>query len=81
MNPSHSVEDPAIEGSDYVALVIEWDDIADIDERIDLDSFDEPATVVREALRPPRPLALATVIGAIGVLALAAWGVHRLATA
>lgn len=62
-----------MEGPDYVALVIEWDDIDDVG---------EGDTIVREPVRAPgRSLGVATVVGAIGVLVLAAWGVHRLTSA
>ncbi len=66
-----------------MALVIEWDDIADVDDRDDRSfSFEERVTMVHQAVRPPAPsLAIATAVGALGILALAAWGIHRLVTA
>jgi hypothetical protein len=64
-------ENPAIEGPDYVALVIEWED---------------PDTQVTQEVASPRALKLpkallqvaGTVAGAVGALALTAWGIHKL---
>jgi hypothetical protein len=63
-------EDPGLDGPDYVALVIEWDE--DEDE----------ATIVRE-LRPVSPVSSFTrtivgVVGALLALGLATWGLRRL---
>lgn len=75
MNAAHPAEDPAIDGPDYVALVIEWDDIEDLE---DVEDLGDTVTMVREPVRSTgRPLAFA-VLGALGVLVLATWGVHRL---
>jgi hypothetical protein len=60
--------DPGVEGSDYVALVIEWDDEED------------EVTHVEYRLPPRAPSSgkIATVVGALVALALATWAVHRL---
>lgn len=77
-------DDPGLEGPDYVALVIEWDQIAETIE-------DELAGTTTERLPRPRPPEAAhplrvvvAAAGALGALALAAWGyrrVHRPRTA
>lgn len=57
-----------LEGADYVALVIEWEDEADV------------ATLVRDR-RPDRPAmgrTLATVVGALAAIAFASWGIRYL---
>ncbi len=69
MQPSNTPdEDPGLEGPDYVALVIEWGDDDDV------------VTVVSAA--PPRApgvtRTLAAVVGALGAIALASWGLHHL---
>jgi hypothetical protein len=62
-------ENPSLDGPDYVALVIEWEE-------------DDQTTQVSEPkqLRMPKALlqVAGTVIGAVGAVALAAWGIHRL---
>jgi len=75
MQPSHSSQDvPGLEGPDYVALVIEWND-------------DDVATLVTSELaaEPPRSTGtvrtIAAVLGALGALMLAVWGIRRLRTA
>jgi hypothetical protein len=77
MNPSHPIADaPGIEGPDYVALVIEWGDLEDVSE---LGDIDDAVTLVNTASRSrERPRMIVTVVGALGVLALAMWGLHRL---
>ncbi len=64
-------ENPSLNGPDYVALVIEWDDVADDDEitqRIDR----KPTALLQVA---------GATLGAVGAIALAAWGIHRLRAA
>ena len=68
MNAFSFDEDPGIDGPDYVALVIEWDE-------------DDEVTTVMDAV--PNPIAppartIATVVGALAALAFATWGIHRL---
>jgi hypothetical protein len=67
-------ESPSVDGPDYVALVIEWDELADDLER---QLRAEPASLVAEPAQPswPRALKLAVGVGA----GLLAWRiVHRL---
>ena len=70
MNPSFSPEEiPGLEGPDYVALVIEWDD--------------DDATAVRAQAPAPSAIApsarkIATIVSALGAIALATWGIRRL---
>lgn len=84
MQPLSGLEQnvPGLDGPDYVALVIEWTDLAD-----DPDDPDNVASVVSsEMVLEPRPAALtgraiAAALGALGALALAVWGIHRLRAA
>jgi len=66
MNAFSFDEDPGIDGPDYIALVIEWDE--------------DEVTTVMDTARPVAPAArtLATVVGALAALAFATWGIHRL---
>jgi hypothetical protein len=57
---------------DYVALVIEWDEIAD---SIEDEITDRTAVPVTPRHR------LAAVLGGIAAIAFAAWGIHRLRAA
>jgi hypothetical protein len=60
---------PGLDGPDYVALVIEWEDSA--------------ATLVRPRAQPARtPMIrqIATVIGALIAIGVTSWGLHRLRT-
>jgi hypothetical protein len=67
---------PGLDGPDYVALVIEWDQLADsLDEELALEEL-EKTLPVKHGRRWGRSLGLAA--GAIGMLALAGWGLHRL---
>jgi hypothetical protein len=76
MQPASSREDvPGLEGPDYVALVIEWND------------EDDAVTLIAEDI-PPEPerrtgkaRTIAAVLGALGALVLAAWGLRRLRAA
>jgi hypothetical protein len=74
MQPSYPSEQvPGLEGPDYVALVIEWNDE---DEDSDaLGSRSEPS-YPRGTVRT-----IAAVVGALGALLLAAWGIRRLRSA
>ena len=76
MQPSLSSQDVhGLEGPDYVALVIEWNDDDDV------------ATLVTSSLavEPPRSTGtvrtIAAVLGALGALMLAVWGIRRLRSA
>jgi hypothetical protein len=74
MQPSYPSEDaPGLEGPDYLALVIEWND-------------DEDDTVALVPTAEPEPQGgtirtIAAVVGALGALILAAWGIRRLRSA
>ncbi len=60
-------DNPALNGPDYVALVIEWDD-----------SGDPTLVTERESAVPKALLQVAGVaLAGIGALALAVWGLHR----
>jgi hypothetical protein len=74
--PSHV--DPGLEGPDYVALVIEWD------EPVILEELEDAVTLETRPIRPPMPSLLAPVakgIAAIGAVVFALWGIHRLRAA
>lgn len=74
-----SDEDPGLEGPDYLSLVIEWDRIAD---SIDDEIADAADRAPSRSVAIPNPLrVVAAAAGALGALALAAWGVHRLRAA
>ncbi len=79
MNPSFlpPEEVPGLEGPDYVALVIEWGD-------------DDGAATTVSAGAPDRSSQssssmkmrkIATIVGALGAIALATWGLRRLQAA
>jgi hypothetical protein len=74
MQPSYPSDDaPAIEGPDYLALVIEWND--EEDDRATLVTSPEPA-------HPSGTIrTIAAVVGALGALIFAAWGIRRLRSA
>lgn len=63
------VDAPGETGPDYVALVIEWDDVEDDVTRV----VDRPHAVASPDLKK-----LMIGAGALGALLLARWGVHRL---
>jgi hypothetical protein len=75
MQPVTSVQDtPGLEGPDYVALIIEWND------------EDGAATLVGPEPEPePRYTSktrtIVAILGALGALVLAAWGLRRLRAA
>jgi hypothetical protein len=74
MQPSYPSEQaPGLEGPDYVALVIEWNDVED-DASVRV-THTEPASS-RGTLRT-----IAAVLGALGALLFAAWGIRRLRAA
>lgn len=64
---------PGIDGPDYLALIIEWND------------EDADTLVGCEPLAPTRRTSttrtIAAVVGALGALLLAAWGIRRLRAA
>jgi len=69
------------EGPDYVALVIEWDDLADELE----DELENQIAAPEETSAPAAPVAspmrtsrLVKIAGAVGALALAVWGLRML---
>lgn len=64
---------PGIEGPDYLALVIEWND-EDADTLVGC----APVTPTR---RTSTSRTIAAVLGALGALALAVWGIRRLRAA
>lgn len=65
------VEEPAESGPDYVALVIEWDDIGDAENEI-------TEVLERPRVDPSLVKKLAIGAGALGALLFARWGIHRL---
>jgi hypothetical protein len=68
-------EDPALDGPDYVALVIEWDELADDLER---QLQNEPASLLAEDKPARWSRTVKIAAGAVGG-ALLLWGiVHRL---
>jgi hypothetical protein len=84
MHPSLPTQrDSAIEGADYVALVIEWDNDIDLTfVGLADDGPDAPAYLTHVPRRAPSlSRTIATVVGALGVLALASWGMRRLVAA
>jgi hypothetical protein len=70
MNSFSFDEDPGIDGPDYVALVIEWEDE---------DEVTAVNTMPSSAASPVRTFA--AVMGALVALAFATWGIRRLRTA
>ena len=68
-----SEETPGIDGPDYLALIIEWDD-KDADT---LAGSESPMSTRRTSTTRT----IAAVLGALGAVVLAAWGIHRLRAA
>jgi len=69
-------EPPGLEGPDYVALVIEWDQLVD---QFENELVDEPTERI---VKPHRARTIAAAVaGAVGLIALASWGIHRLRAA
>ena len=70
-DPWFPEENPSLDGPDYVALVIEWED---------------PDAEVTQEVKAPRALQVpkallqvaGTVAGAVGAIALTAWGIYKL---
>ena len=72
-------DEPGLAGPDYVALVIEWDQLADsIENAIEQRTRPLPQAVPRPRVKPLRAL---IAIGMLGAITFAAWGVHRLRAA
>ena len=72
-SPNESETAPGIDGPDYLALIIEWDD-------------DTADTLVGEESQPPTrrtstSRTIAAVMGALGAVVLAVWGIRRLRAA
>lgn len=68
MSASHLPEHAArLEGPDYVALVIEWNEE---DDEVTLVSAPNPIPVIRRKI--------ATVMGALSAIVLTTWGLRRL---
>ena len=66
---------PQLEGPDYVALVIEWDD--DLDEMAADASDEEPVELRPRISHPNRLRNSVLAAGAAGVLALMTWRLRR----
>lgn len=82
MHPSQPMqENPAADGPDYVALVIEWDNDEDVTFVAQSARFADNGPDAPSDIMPHRAPAIArtiaTVVGALGVLALVGWGWHR----
>jgi hypothetical protein len=67
---------PGLEGSEYLSLVIEWNEDNETLVTDELVAELEPETAPVSSHR-----ALAAVLGALAALGLAIWGVHRLRAA
>jgi hypothetical protein len=70
--PNQTFDDtPGLDGPDYVALVIEWDELAD--------SIEDEVTAQLAAAPVARswPRQLVAALGALAVLAFAGWGIQR----
>ena len=74
MNPSALHDIPGLDGPDYVTLVIEWDDDAEVT---------AVSAIALEAPPPQEPVnrTLVAIVGALAALVFAAWGLNRLRTA
>jgi len=70
-----SEDDPGLEGPDYVALIIEWSDEDAPDALVSGELAQEPTR------RTSTTRTIAAVLGALGAVMLAAWGIHRLRAA
>jgi len=73
-----SFRDPGLEGPDYVALVIEWD------EPVMSDRLEDEVTIETKPVHVPmrNPLTpFVKSIGAIAALGFAVWGLRRLSAA
>ena len=66
-------DEPGLDGPDYVALVIEWDELADqIENEI---AAETTPPIARPKMRVGR--LVATAAGVIGVIGFAAWKIRR----
>jgi hypothetical protein len=66
-------ENPGLDGPDYVALVIEWDELADdLEQKFRF----EPSSLIAEAQPAGLPRTVKIAAGAIGAIALA-WVIVR----
>ena len=68
-------ENPSVDGPDYLALVIEWDGLADDLER---QLRDEPSSLLAEDKPARGSRTVKIVASAIGAIALAWAVIHRL---
>lgn len=68
-------QDPGLDGPDYLALIIEWNDDDAADTLVTSEVAPAPAH------RPGAARTIAAVVGALGALLLAAWGIRRLRAA
>ena len=76
MQPSLPSEDlPGLDGPDYLALVIEWNDEDDVTTLVTREITPEPTSRI-STIRT-----IAAVVGALGALLFAAWGIRRLRSA
>jgi hypothetical protein len=66
---------PGLDGPDYVTLVIEWDDEADVATQVHARRL-EPLISASKTGRT-----IATAVGAVATIALATWGIRRLRAA
>jgi hypothetical protein len=75
MESNLSEDDPGLEGPDYLALIIEWNDEDAPDALVSDELAREPTR------RTSTTRTIAAVLGALCVVTLAAWGIHRLRAA
>ena len=75
MESNLSEDNPGLEGPDYVALIIEWSDEDAPDALVSGELAQEPTR------RTSTTRTIAAVLGALGAVMLAAWGIHRLRAA
>lgn len=68
-------DDPGLEGPDYLALIIEWNDEDAPDASISGEPVQEPTR------RTSTNRTIAAVLGALGAVMLAVWGIRRLRAA
>ena len=79
MQPTLPGEDlPGLDGPDYLALVIEWNDEDDV---VTLVNRKLPPESQEPASRTGTIRTIAAVVGALGALLFAAWGIRRLRAA
>ena len=72
MNSSYAREDaPGLEGSDYMTLVIEWNEDSDAGTLVNATEPSRPSSMTRT---------IATVVGALAAIAFATWGIRHLRT-